>query len=198
MLKVTKWFAIVLGVLVLAFILTGFLLPSTYAFERSITIQASPQQIHQFVGDLRRWQEWTPWALLEPSIQTTYGATTTGVGASQSWTSDSGGGELTLTRSDPLSGVDYRMSFDGAFPSDGSIRYEVTPEGTRVIWDMRGEADNFIGRYMGLLMESMVGPNYEAGLSTLKTLAESLPAVDPAPDMDPAPGEEPDAAEAVG
>ena len=192
MLRVIKWFAVVLGVLVLAFLLTGFLLPSSYAFERSITIQASPQQIHRFVGDLQRWPEWTPWAELEPSIQTTYGETTTGVGASQSWTSDSGGGELTLTRSDPLSGVDYRMSFDGAFPSDGSIRYEVIPEGTLVTWDMRGEADNFVGRYLALLIESMVGPNYESGLARLKALAESEPA------MEPALEEEPGADQAVG
>jgi hypothetical protein len=179
MLKVVKWLAIVLGVLVLAFIITGFLLPSSYAFQRSVVISASPQQIHEFVGDLQRWPEWTPWYEMEPSIETTYGPTTTGVGASQTWTGESGGGDLMLTQSDPFTGIEYEMSFDGAFPSDGTIRYEVTPGGTQVTWGMQGEVDNFIARYMGLLMESMVGPSFETGLANLKEAAESMPVMDP-------------------
>jgi len=192
MLKLFKWFAIVLGVLLLVFIVTGFLLPSSYAVERSATINASPDQIHQLVGDLRRWPEWTPWTEVDPTIQTTYGATTTGVGASQAWTGDSGGGELTFTQSDPLIGIEYEMSFDGAFFSTGVMRYEVTPTGTLVTWGMRGDMNNFIGRYMGLLMNAMVGPSFESGLAKLKAAAETLPA------MDSPVEEEPGAVEAAG
>jgi hypothetical protein len=185
MLKMLKWFAIVLGVLLLAFVITGFLLPSSYALERSVLIKASPEQIHQLVGDLRQWPEWAPWEEMDPSVETTYGPTTTGVGASQTWTSNSGGGELTITKSDPLNGIEYEMSFNGAFFSDGVVRYEVTPTGTQVTWGMRGEMDNFIGRYMGLLMNSMVGPSFEAGLDKLKTAAEALPALDPPVEEEP-------------
>lgn len=185
MLKMLKWFAIVLGVLLLAFVVTGFLLPSSYALERSILIQATPEQIHQLVGDLQRWPEWTPWEEMDPSVETTYGPITTGVGASQTWTSDSGGGELTFTKSDPLNGVEYAMSFNGAFPSEGVLRYEVTPTGTQVTWSMSGEMDNFISRYMGLLMSSMVGPSFETGLARLKTVAEALPAMDPPMEEEP-------------
>ncbi len=185
MVKVLKWFAIVLGVLLLAFIITGFLLPSSYALERSVLIQASPEQIHQLVGDLRRWPEWSPWDDMDPSIETTYGSSTTGVGASQSWTADSGGGELTFTQSDPLNGIEYDMSLDGAFSCVGVVHYEVIPTGTQVTWSMSGEMDNFIGRYMALLMNSMVGPAFEAGLGKLKTAAEALPAMDPPVEEEP-------------
>ncbi len=178
MIKLFKWFAIGLGVLLLVFIITGFLLPSRYSVERSLTINASPDRIHQLVGDLRRWPEWTPWTEMDPTITTTYGSTTTGAGASQVWSGESGGGELTFTQSDPLIGIDYEMSFDGEYFSDGVMRYEVTPTGTRVTWGMTGEMNNFIGRYMGLLMGSMVGPSFEAGLKKLKTAVESLPAMD--------------------
>ncbi len=184
MLKIVKWFAIVLGVLLLAFIITGFLLPSSYALERSVLIKASPEQIHQLVGDLQRWPEWAPWEEMDPSVETTYGPTTTGVGASQTWTSNSGGGELTVTKSDPLNGIEYNMSF-GALSCDGVVRYEVMPTGTQVTWGMSGEMDNFIGRYMGLLMNSMVGPPFEAGLAKLKTAAEALPAMDPPVEEEP-------------
>ena len=185
MVKVLKWFAIVLGVLLLAFVITGFLLPSSYSLERSVLIHASPEQIHQLVGDLRRWPEWSPWEEMDPSIETTYGSSTTGVGASQTWTGDSGGGELTFTQSDPLSGIEYEMSFDGAFFSTGVVRYEVIPTGTQVTWSMSGEMDNIIGRYMGVLMNSLVGPPFEAGLAKLKTGTEALPALDPPVEKEP-------------
>jgi hypothetical protein len=185
MLKVLKWFALVLGVLLLAFIIIGFLLPSGYALERSLLIKASPEQIHQLVGDLRRWPEWAPWEDMDPSVETLYGPTTTGVGASQTWTSDSGGGELTFTKSDPLNGIEYDMSLSGAYLCVGVVRYEVMPTGTQVTWSMSGEMDNFIGRYMGLLMNSMVGPPFEAGLAKLKTAAEALPAMDPPVEEEP-------------
>ena len=54
MLKLMKWLVVVLGVLLLAFVITGFLLPSSYALERSIVINAPPEQIHQWIGDLQR------------------------------------------------------------------------------------------------------------------------------------------------
>ncbi len=92
---------------------------------------------------------------------------------------------MTFTKSDPLDGVQYDMSFDGAFPSEGVLRYEVTPTGTQVTWSMSGEMDNFISRYMGLLMNSMVGPPFEAGLEKLKTAAEALPAMDPPVEEEP-------------
>jgi hypothetical protein len=129
---------------------------------------------------------------MDPSVVTTYGPTTTGAGASQTWTSNSGGGELTFTKSDSVNGIEYDMSFDGAFFSHGVVRYEVIPTGTQVTWGMSGEMDNFIGRYMGLLMNAMVGPPFEAGLAKLKTAAEALPP------MEPAMEEEPGSAEAAG
>jgi hypothetical protein len=80
--------------------------------------------------------------------------------------------------------VVYDMSFDGGkYVSTGAIRYEVGDGGTRVTWEMIGENDGVIGRYFGLMMESMVGPSFEQGLSRLKHAAERLPK--------PAPREEP-------
>jgi len=38
-----------------------------------------------------------------------------------------------------------------------------------------------MGKVMGKFMDSMLGPDYEKGLSNLKTLAESQPQQNPAP-----------------
>jgi hypothetical protein len=187
MIPFVKWFAIVVAILLAALIVIGFLLPKGYAVERSITIEAPPERIHRLVGDLKRWEEWTPWREADPSLKMTFGSTTTGVGASQSWQGKSGGGELTFTASDPQTGVAYDMSFDGQIPNQGAIRYQVTPAGTVVTWAMEGEMGNIIARYMGLMMDALVGPSFEAGLTKLKEQAEAMPDPTEAEEVEPEP-----------
>jgi len=176
---------IVMASLVAVFFVVGIFLPGEYFVTRSVTIEASPEQIHSFVGDLERWPEWTPWTELDPSIRTTVGETSSGVGARQTWTGESGTGELSFTEWDPRKGVAFDLSFDeGKYVSTSTLRYEKVDGGTRVTWDMQGENSGVIGRYFGLMMDSMVGPSYERGLAKLKDIAERLPApraIEPTP-----------------
>ena len=176
--KWLKRIGIALGVLVVLAVVVGLLLPSEYSVERSVTIGADPERIHGFVGDLERWPEWTPWLDMDPTIQTVYGENTSGVGASQSWSGESGSGELTITGWDVDTGVLYDMSFDeGKYMSVGSISYEQVAGGTKVTWSMEGESKGIITRYFGVLMDAMVGPAFEDGLGKLKTRAE-MPGVE--------------------
>ncbi len=51
----------------------------------------------------------------------------------------------------------------------------LTPDGsgTRVTWTNEGDMGaNPVNRYFGLMMDRMVGPDFEAGLKNLKALAE--------------------------
>jgi len=173
---ILKWILIVIAVLVALFVMVSFFLPKSYHVQRSVVVDADAEQIHTLVGELRKWPEWNPWIELDPTIVTTLGDVTSGVGAHQSWVGESGSGELKFTRCDAASGVTYDMSFDeGKYLSTGSIDYESTAGGTRVTWTMDGKNEGIIGRYFGMAMDSMVGTQYEKGLATLKTLAEQLP-----------------------
>jgi hypothetical protein len=179
--KIVKWLAIIIVVLVVVFILIGFTLPKNYNVERSVVIRAEPAAIHTLVGELRAWDRWTPWQEADPTIVTTFGETTTGVGASQSWTGESGSGELTFTQCSPETGVVYDMSFDeGNYVSIGALDYRVEDGGTEVTWRMAGEMGaNPISRYFGAMMDAMIGPMFEQGLARLKTEAEALPPMEP-------------------
>ena len=172
--KALKRTGIVVGILIAVVIAIGFILPSKYQVERRIVINAEPAQIHALVGDLKRWPEWGPWEEDDPSIVTALGDITRGVGAYQSWTSDSGNGELIFTSSSPERGVAYNLSFDDAWHSVVAIRYEKSSTDTQVVWHMKGDAGfNPIGRYFGVFMDSMVGPMFERGLERLKVGVES-------------------------
>lgn len=176
MVKFLKWAVIALVVLFGGIFVVGLMLPAAYSVERTVSISAPPEKVHLMVGDLTQWQEWTPWLEADPTIETTFGETTSGVGASQTWEGESGSGELTFTSSDEQSGVAYDMAFDeGTYESVGTIRYTPSSEGTTVTWTMEGEMNGVAARYMGLAMNSMVGPMFEQGLTKLKARVEAMP-----------------------
>ena len=57
--------------------------------------------------------------------------------------------------------------------SHGALMLADTTTGTRVSWTNEGEfGGNPFIRYIGLMMDSMVGKDFDAGLNKLKLLAE--------------------------
>lgn len=174
MVPILKRIGIGIALATILVIAVGFALPSSYTISRTVTISASPTRIHALAGDLKKWPDWTPWAKADPSIVIKYGDLTEGVGAHQSWTGNSGGGELTFTRSDPAWGVAYDMNMDdGKYLSKSTLEYKNAGSATEVIWTMHGEnGNNPLNRYFGLMMDPMVGPMFEDGLNRLKLEAE--------------------------
>jgi hypothetical protein len=158
---------------VAAFLFVGFVvLDGKYDVSREVTIQAPSSAVHKQVGDLREWPNWLPFTKHDPSVKTTI-VQPTGVGANQHWTSDNGNGKLTFTASDEQKGVDFDMLFDEKWASKGSLSYAPTGEQTRVTWRMTGQNNDFMGKWMALLMPTMMGPMFEEGLQDLKNKVET-------------------------
>lgn len=163
---------IIVVLLVLALVVTYFLLPESYEVQRETTINATPAQIYEYVGHLDKWPEWSTWTTENyPAIEYTY-YETEGVGARQTWTQADGSGELTLTHASPDSGIKYDMVFDEAFKASGEILFEQGDGGTLVKWRNYGDLEG-PGRLMGPMMDSMMGPDFESGLAKLKGMLET-------------------------
>ncbi len=160
---------------IIVFVVGGMMLPTEYSLSRDIEIQAKPEAIHEYVGDLKKWDAWAPWKEEDPDIVTTYGEITSGVGASQSWMDSEGGGSLTLTKSSPEQGIEYDLFFDqGTYQCKSAIQYATVAENiTKVTWSMQGDMNMLIiGGYLAITMDSMIGTMFERGLSKLKSHAE--------------------------
>jgi len=84
--------------LILILGIIGYFLPTSFTVSKSTTISSTSAHIHEYVGDLNKWQTWTAWKGEDPDIDITIGERTTGIGASQRWTDKHGGGALTFTR----------------------------------------------------------------------------------------------------
>lgn len=173
--KLIKGVLIALVVLVVLFVVVGLILPTSYEVRRGIAIDAPAGAVFEWVDDLERWPQWEPWREADPTIRVTLDETTRGLGARQSWTGDSGTGELIFTKSDPGSGIAYDMVFDGKYKSKGAVTYHTEGDGsTHVEWVMSGDTGTpIVGGYFALLMDPMVGPMFERGLEKLKAAAEA-------------------------
>lgn len=170
---------ILIGIAAILVTLIGiaYLLPSSWQVERSIQINASPQNIDPYVSNLRRWSEWTPWTqALDPTVRHTFEGPQTGAGSTMRWDGDKmGSGTITIQQYDPNRGVVYSITFgEGKMPSTGSIQYQTTNTATLVTWTDKGElGNNPINRYMGLLMSAILKEDFDTGLAKLKQTVES-------------------------
>ncbi len=175
--KVVLKYALFVLLFVFSFtLILGLFLPKDYLVSRKIEIDASPEVIHRYVGDLKKWELWEPWSDGDPSLLTTLGEQTEGVGANSSWQGRDGDGSLRFTASDPARGIAMDLFFNsGAWKSSSQIKYqELAPEKTEVQWTMQGKVEApIIGGYFAMLMDRMIGPMYDIGLSRLKKLAET-------------------------
>lgn len=167
-----KKFFLVLLLLIVVAAAVGFFLPQDYSVEESINISAKPSAVHDLVGDLKRWPEWTPWQEMDPSLKITLGEKTKGVGASESWTGKDGDASLAFTACDEKKGVEYDMKF-GETPAKGGVRYEPIGDTTKVTWWLTGDMQMpVVGGYLALLAPRMIGPAFRDGLTKLKTQVE--------------------------
>jgi len=161
--------------LVAVLVVVAFFLPSHYKVERSIEIAASPEKIYQYIESPRAWPQWTVWNQRDPNMQITYLGPEKGEGAKWSWKSQTeGSGGMDFIKADAPRSLDYKLSFP-EFNMTSSGRLALTPVGTvtKVTWTNEGDVGlNPVMRYFSLGMDSLVGGDFEAGLTNLKTLAE--------------------------
>jgi len=166
-----------LAVFIVAFIVIGLILPTHVSIARTVTIQADKARIHTLCSDLTKWPEWTPWKKADPTVVTTLGPITSGVGASQSWTGKDGAGELTLTKSDANEGIAYDMNFihgESKLPMKSAMIYKANDAATDVTWTLEGDmAMPVLGGYVVLMMGSSIDEMFDVGLASLKAKAEA-------------------------
>ena len=180
--KILKILLIGLVAVVALLAIVGFLLPSTAHVERSTVIAAPQSTVFALVNGFPRFNEWSPWAKIDPDTRYTHEGPTHGVGAKQSWESehpDVGAGSQEITVSEPYSRVESALDFGPQ--GTATAFFDLSPEagGTKVVWGFDTSfGANIILRYVGLMFDGMLGPQYEEGLAALKSLAESLPQAD--------------------
>jgi Polyketide cyclase / dehydrase and lipid transport len=173
---ILKKIFIALIVLVAGLAVIGFFLPTKFKIERSVTIAAPAEKIYPMISETRKWPTWTVWNERDPNMKIDYAGPASGTGAKWAWQSKSeGNGSMEFTSADVSQGIGYKLVLaDVGMTSSGVLSMSPAASGTKIIWTNEGEfGGNPFMRYFGLVMDRMVGKDYEAGLAKLKKLVEA-------------------------
>lgn len=171
---------ILIGLVVLIIILAVVISmqPAEFKVTRSLLINAPARTIFAEVNDLKRWENWSPWAKLDPNAKADFSGASAGEGAVMSWDGNHevGKGSMTITESQSPSLIRMRLDFIKPMPgtSESIVQFQEQDGGTLVTWSMSGK-NNFIAKAMSLIFdcEKIVGGYYETGLKNLKAVAEA-------------------------
>ena len=169
-----------LAVVIVVFLVVVSVQPSDFRVARATAIAAPPDVVFSQVNDLRKWQEWSPWARLDPHCKVTFAGPESGTGAVFKWAGNNevGEGQMTIIESRQNELVRFRLDFKKPFEGTNEAEFTLKPVGnqTEVTWAMSGR-NNFMLKAVGLFMncDKMLGPQFEKGLSQLKTIAEARP-----------------------
>ena len=168
------------GGLLLALVIVGLFLPATAHVERQVHIEAPPATVFALVNDFRQINQWSPWLGTDPNALYTISGPPRGVGATLTWDGRIvGQGSQIIIESEPFHHIVSKLDLGNQGQALGSFEFLKTENGTSVIWSFDNDFGmNLMGRYFGLMLEDIVGPDYEKGLSNLRTMAENLPQAD--------------------
>ena len=163
-------------ILLILLLAIGLLLPSSAEVERSVLIDAPPAKVFPHLNSMRAFHDWSPWADIDPQTRYRFEGPETGVGSRMSWYSGDervGEGSQEIIESVPDRRVVTQLEFGDQ--GDGQATFLLEPEGdaTRLRWQFRTAFGwDLFGRYVGLMMDSMIGAAYDKGLRDLKARVE--------------------------
>jgi uncharacterized protein YndB with AHSA1/START domain len=151
--------------------------PDNFRIERRMTVDAPPQEVFAQVNDFRKWDDWSPWAKLDPDATVAFEGPRAGQGAVFKWAGNDkiGQGTMTLVASKPGEFVRVDVEFVKPFEGKSTSEFTFRPQGdrTQVTWTSYGPM-TFLSKAMCLIMnmEKMLGPDMEKGLVQMKAVAE--------------------------
>jgi len=183
-----KKIALIVFILLLAFVVTGYLLPKQVHVERSITIDRPVTMMFELLDGYRHFNDWSPWADRDPNAEFIISGPESGVGARMDWVGEPhliGSGWQEIVTSKPYESIGIKLDFETQGLAD--TRFILVPQGSasKITWVFDTDVtrglnmlDAFLARYFGLLFDRWIGGDYEQGLANLKRYAESLPVSD--------------------
>ncbi|MDN5215819.1 SRPBCC family protein [Fulvivirgaceae bacterium BMA12] len=176
--KILKIAGVTLLAVMTVYIVIIIVLPSKVFVERSIVVNARPEEVYNYLEDLRNFQEWAYWAEIDPLTAYEYKGALKGVGSRMDWHSEHVGmgyGSLWIVATIPPRQINLDIQlreFDK--PAQMTFNFLEEGNGTRITWNFQTK---FYGywKFFVPMMEEELGPAYEKGLRKIKSVLDSQP-----------------------
>lgn len=169
---------IVVALIVGIILLVPAFIDEDVTITRSVEINKPVEQVYNVVKDFNYYKQWNAWSQMDKDASGEISGSVGEVGAKWSWDGDTVGiGSLTIQELVPNKTIISRLEFVSpmAGEADDLWNFEVIDSShTKITWSYAGSASSYFMRYMNPMMEGMLGPQLEIGLSNLKNLVETL------------------------
>ena len=173
-------YIVLIALVVAVAVILGLILrqPSSFTITRSGTAAAPVGLVFDQINTLRNWEEWSPWAKLDPEMQLTYDGPPSGVGAGHTWKGNKkvGQGSMRIVESVPGERISIDLRFVKPMKASNPTTFTFSESGglTTIHWAMSG-TNTFMGKVFWLLMDidKLAGRDFERGLANLKEVTEA-------------------------
>lgn len=182
--KRMKWFFRIIGLIFLAFaalVIWGYFISPSLTVERSLQVDAYPEEVFEFLEDLEAFNRWSPWFARDPDADYIFGAVDYGVGATVIWrargetaddASEISSQEIIASQAPEF--VQSSLLLNGV-PASATYALSPIDDGTLVYVQFERELGGFpyVARLRKGGMEKALGAEFNAALARLKTIVEA-------------------------
>lgn len=151
----------------------------SYDLSRTMVINASKEEIFNYVSQLKKQPHWVPWFKRDPDAVLKFKGTDGKEGAGFYWRGDKKVGEGTqkIVKLKPTAIIETRLLFVRPIKLN-SLTYiglkELEPKKSKIVWGVRG----FLPFPLSIIsifysVNKLLGDDLEKGLINLKTILES-------------------------
>lgn len=173
--KLVNWLLGIIAVAIAVFVGGGVMLPEVAVVQRQAVIAAPPEKVFAIIGQMKRFNEWSPWTDLDPAAKYSFEGPDTGTGQKMSWVSadpNVGNGSQTIVEFVENRRTATELDFGDMGKAMASLELAPVDGGTGVTWGFKSQLKGIVERWFGLMFDSWIGADYEKGLARLKALAE--------------------------
>ncbi|PKL80493.1 MAG: hypothetical protein CVV25_04085 [Ignavibacteriae bacterium HGW-Ignavibacteriae-4] len=174
--KYLKILLAIVAALVLAVMVYAMTLPGDISISRTIKINVPQSYAFDYLYDIKNWEEWTTWKEFDSTLVYSYPGKTEGEGAKQKWNGDhSEAAALTFESISVPEKINFMLVWNkGETSFSGYIKTKSVDEThTTVEWvHYKSVGWNPFMRLLGSMLDNVMGPNFDKGLSNLKKKLE--------------------------
>jgi effector-binding domain-containing protein len=168
------------GVVLLLIVAISVIVPSTLRVERATSIDASAATVFALLNDFEQINKWSPRFDIDPNARHDISGPPRGVGATMHWEGNIlGAGSQTIVESVPYQRIASELNLGDGRIARSIVNLDESESGTFVAWSYEREFGmNIFARMLGLIQDDAIARDYEKGLKSLQSMAESLPRAD--------------------
>lgn len=173
-----KKVGIVFALLIVGLLVAAAMQPDDFRYVRSTSVKASADVVYAQVIDFHRWEQWSPWAKLDPKQKVTFSGPAFGIGAMYEWAGNDqvGEGKMTITDAKQPEFVKLKLDFFKPMQAENQVEFtfKEASNSTTVAWTMTGK-NHFISKIAGLFinMEELLGKDFDRGLADIARISQA-------------------------